>query len=112
MLDKQIQELTPNISSAAHLMEMLSNPVRLRILCQLLTEEKSVLVLADLVGLSQPAMSHHLKKLRIAELVDTRREAQTIYYSLKGDEVLTIMTVLHKLYCQHETPRELKSAMQ
>ncbi|MEE9319675.1 MAG: metalloregulator ArsR/SmtB family transcription factor [Granulosicoccus sp.] len=112
MLNKQIQELTPNISSAAQLMEMLSNPVRLRILCQLLSEEQSVLALARLVGLSQPAMSHHLKKLRIAGLVGTRREAQTIYYSLKGNEVSTIMTVLHQLYCQNDPPRTLESTNQ
>ncbi len=92
-------ELEPKIDEAASLMEMLSQPARLRILCILLDGEKSVLKLAELVGLSQPAMSHHLKKLRESGFVQTRREAQTIHYSLQGTEVAAIMQTLHGLYC-------------
>jgi len=44
-------------------------------------------------------MSHHLKKLRDADLVKTRRDGQTIYYSLKGNEVIQVLEVLHKLFC-------------
>ena len=78
---------------------MLSQPARLRILCILLEGEQSVLALAELVELSQPAMSHHLKRLRSADLVQTRRDAQTIYYSLKGREVAEVLKTLHRLYC-------------
>lgn len=91
--------LEPKIAEAAHLMEMLSQPVRLRILCILLEGEMSVLDLAGNVGLSQPGMSHHLKKLKAAGLVRTRRDAQTIYYALKGKEVAAVMKTLHELYC-------------
>jgi len=37
--------------------------------------------------------------LRKAELVQTRREAQTIFYSLRGDEAIQIITVLKSIYC-------------
>ena len=87
------------MQDAAKLMEMLSQPVRLKILCILLDGEQSVLKLADMAGLSQPAMSHHLRKLREAGLVHTRRDAQTIYYSLKGNEVGAVLETLHRLYC-------------
>lgn len=97
MLD--IAELEPKIAEAAKLMEMLSQPIRLRIMCILLSGEQSVLSLAASAKLSQPAMSHHLKKLRDARLVSTRREGQTIYYSLQGDEVAQVLEVLHRLYC-------------
>ena len=100
MLDAQdMLEMEPRMSEAAKLMEMLSQPVRLRILCILLDGEYSVLRLADMAGLSQPAMSHHLRKLRDADLVTTRRDAQTIFYSLKGTEVAAVLEVLHGLYC-------------
>jgi Predicted transcriptional regulators len=100
MLDaREMLKIEPRITEAARLMEMLSQPVRLKILCILLDGEQSVLKLADQVGLSQPAMSHHLRKLREADLVGTRRDAQTIYYSLKGDEVRSVLEVLHGLYC-------------
>ena len=100
MLDaRDMLEMEPRMGEAAKLMEMLSQPVRLRILCILLDGEQSVLKLADMAGLSQPAMSHHLRKLRDADLVNTRRDAQTIYYSLKGEEVGAVLEVLHGLYC-------------
>jgi ArsR family transcriptional regulator, virulence genes transcriptional regulator len=95
----EIEALEPKIVEAANLMEMLSQPVRLRLLCLLLEGEKAVLDLADLVKLSQPGVSHHLKKLRDADLVQTRRVAQTIYYSLKGKEVSAVIHTLHELYC-------------
>ena len=92
-------QLAPKISEAARLMEMLSNPVRLRILCALAEKEWSVVRLAEFANLTQPTMSHHLKKLREARLVETRRDAQTIFYSLKGDEVTAVLAVLKELYC-------------
>lgn len=98
-MNLDIKELEPKIAQAAKLMEMLSQPARLRILCILLNGEQSVLDLSAQVGMSQPGMSHHLKKLRDAELVKTRRAAQTIYYSLDGLEVATVMETLYNLYC-------------
>jgi DNA-binding transcriptional ArsR family regulator len=68
-------------------------------LCILLDGEQSVLSLAASASLSQPAISHHLKKLRDAELVATRRDGQTIFYSLKGNNVAQVLEVLHRLYC-------------
>mgnify|MGYP001158065465 FL=1 len=97
---QEMLEMEPRMAEAARLMEMLSQPVRLKLLCILLDGEQSVLKLADETGLSQPAMSHHLRKLREADLVATRREAQTIYYSLKGDAVRSVLEVLHELYCK------------
>lgn len=96
-----IDELEPHIAEAAKLMEMLSQPVRLRILCALSEQKWSVVKLAEAVNLSQPAMSHHLRKLREAGLVKTERDAQTIYYSLNGREVTDVLAVLHDLYCPH-----------
>lgn len=102
-----MQELEPHIAEAAKLMEMLSQPVRLRILCALSVQPWSVVKLAEAVNLSQPAMSHHLRKLREAGLVKTERDAQTIYYSLQGQEVAEVLTVLHDLYCPDAKDRAL-----
>ena len=97
MLD--ISELEPKFAQASKLMEMLAQPSRLKILCILSQGEQGVQALADIAGLSQPAMSHHLRKLRDADLVGTRRDGQAIYYSLKGDEVATVLAALYGLYC-------------
>lgn len=98
----QISELEPNIGRAAKLMSMMSAPHRLEILCILSEGEQSVLKLADRLKVSQPGISQHLKKLKDAGLVDTRREGQTINYSLKGRESAAILDVLHDLYCKRE----------
>ncbi len=105
-----LDELEPKFKDAARLMEMLSQPVRLKVLCNLLDKEWSVVRLADQVGLSQPALSHHLKKLREAGLIEPRRDAQTIFYSLKGREVREILETLYGLYCVPKEQGALLSA--
>jgi DNA-binding transcriptional ArsR family regulator len=44
-------------------------------------------------------MSHHLRKLRLAGVVETRRAGQTVYYSICSPEVEAVIAVLHRLYC-------------
>lgn len=92
--------LDEHVQRAAQLMAMLSSPSRLRVLCLLAGGEQSVGALAEYCGLSQPTMSQQLKKLREAGLVESRRQAQTIYYSLSGVEVREVLATLHKLYCE------------
>ncbi len=91
--------LEEQISEAAKLMEMMSHPTRLRVLCMMLVGETSVQKLAADAGLPQSAMPHHLKKLRDPNLVITRRDKQKIFYALKGEHVAAILEVLHHLYC-------------
>ncbi len=58
------------------------------VLCHLMKGESSVRTLNQAVPLSQSALSQHLANLRRANLVDTRRESQVIYYHLKSRAVL------------------------
>lgn len=102
-MDFAMETLDDHLTEAANLMNMLSQPVRLKVLCTLVEGEKSVQALTDICGLSQPAMSHHLAKLRAAKLVKTRRDGQTIYYSIAASEAKAVLTVLHEIYC---TPPE------
>ena len=69
------------------------------ILCSLINTELSVSELNTMIPLSQSALSQHLTSLRRAGLVQTRREAQTIYYSLCGDQATQVITLLHSIYC-------------
>ena len=85
---------------AADMLKSLSNKWRLLILCQLLKGEKSVGELLEAIDLSQSALSQHLAVLRETELVTTRREAQSIFYSLQGDEAPTVLAALYQVYCK------------
>lgn len=88
-----------NAVKASALLKAMANERRLMILCHLLQGERSVGELEALVGLSQSALSQHLAKLRHDQLVKTRRQAQTVFYSINGTEVHTVMNTLYQLYC-------------
>lgn len=93
-------QMQARADEAADLLKAMSNPQRLRVLCLLLEREMSVGEINALVGLSQSALSQHLAVLRESGLVATRREAQTVYYSVPPGPVHEIIAVLHGHYCQ------------
>jgi DNA-binding transcriptional ArsR family regulator len=102
-------KMRTNSRHASRLLKALSNEHRLLIMCQLAGGEQSVGELERLVGLSQSALSQHLARLRQDGLVRTRREAQTIHYSLAGDHASRIIEVLYDIYCGG-APTETRSA--
>lgn len=87
-----------NADAAARLLKTLANDQRLRVLCFLFDEELSVGEINERVELSQSALSQHLAKLRAEGIVKTRRDAQTIYYSLADGAVREIIATLHDIY--------------
>jgi len=84
---------------AARLLKALANEKRLLILCQLAQGERSVTALNAQLDLSQSALSQHLAVLRSDGLVQTRREAQTIYYAIAEGPAQRIMQTLHDIFC-------------
>ena len=79
---------------------MMGNPIRLMILCVLVEGEFSVGQLNDRIDLSQSTLSQHLAILRRSGAVQTRRDAQTIYYSLRDARVRALMECLYGIYCR------------
>jgi DNA-binding transcriptional ArsR family regulator len=102
-----IQDMNASADEASALMKALANRHRLMILCQLHQGERSVGELESLIGLSQSALSQHLAKLRIDSLVSTRRDGQTIFYSLSDERVHRIISTLYDLFCP-PTPTKRK----
>ncbi len=94
-----IEELHANAAEATKLLKALANESRLMILCLLDGKELSVTELNQFLDLSQSALSQHLAVLRRDGLVKTRRESQTIYYSLSGEAATAIIHTLHSLFC-------------
>lgn len=103
-MNTQTELLDPRVfetkaETAASLLKAMSNPHRLMILCRLGASEASVGELQADSGLSQSALSQHLAVLRGRGLVQTRRERQTIYYSLSDPAVRQVIETLMKIYC-------------
>jgi DNA-binding transcriptional ArsR family regulator len=94
-------KMTERAQEAEDLLKRMANKNRLMILC-VLAEQKELSVgsLNEQVPLSQSALSQHLSVLRQAGLVDTRRESQTIYYSLGDARTEVVLRALHKVYCE------------
>jgi len=95
----KMDQMLEHAKSAANLLKKMGNEHRLLVLCSLINGERSVGELNDMMPLSQSALSQHLASLREAGLVGTRREAQTIYYSLRGSEAIKVIEVLQSIYC-------------
>ena len=100
----RLKELQQNAKRAAPLLKAMSNPTRLVILCKIAEGESSVGELEKQVGLTQSGISQHLAVLRRQHIVVTRRDKQTIYYSLANPDVIALMATLHQVFCKPAKP--------
>jgi DNA-binding transcriptional ArsR family regulator len=95
-----VRRMEKSATRACGVLAAMSNPSRLLILCQLAEGEKSVGELEPLIGLSQSALSQHLAVLRGKHLVRTRRNGQSILYSLASKEATALMHTVHEEFCK------------
>lgn len=89
---KSLEQNDEQFKSLVKVLKLTGNDMRLKILFLLKEEGKMCPCdLSDILDISVPAVSQHLKKLKDASLVTSSRVAQTIYYSIENDqeEVLT-----------------------
>ena len=80
------------LDAATATLKLLADRTRLHLVWALLHGEHSVNELAAHVGVAAPAVSQHLAKLRLAQLVSTRREGNRIFYSAMNEHVLRLVT--------------------
>ncbi|WP_192898685.1 ArsR/SmtB family transcription factor [Crenalkalicoccus roseus] len=103
MIATDLAALQAQAAEAARMLRLLANENRLLLLCHLAGEgEMTVGRLAEAIGLSQPALSQHLARLREDGLVATRREAQAVFYRLADPKAARLLAVLRDLYCPPE----------
>ncbi|MBE3068096.1 MAG: winged helix-turn-helix transcriptional regulator [Chloroflexi bacterium] len=79
--------------TAAHVAELFrafSDTSRVRILFALTTQEMNVNALAELVGISESAISHHLRSLRQMRLVQARRDGKEVYYRIEDEHIIAL----------------------
>ncbi len=93
-MKRQAPELSQQyIQPLADVFKVLGDPTRLRILRVLMSQEVCVRDIADELGMGQSAVSHQLRILRDARLVQFRRDGKTVYYSLADAHVFTLLDV-------------------
>lgn len=98
--NEEFQPLLDRAQAASRLLAGMANANRLLALCHLAdAPEMAVGRLAELVGISQSALSQHLAKLRSDGVVATRKDKQTVYYRLKDQRVLPLLLLLRDQFC-------------
>lgn len=92
-------DMEKNLNDASVLLKAMASPNRLMLLCVLADGERSVGDLAEELELRQATVSQHLARLRQEGLVETRRDAQTIYYSIADRAAADVIKTLYRHYC-------------
>lgn len=92
---------TSTVSLVADVFKLLGDPTRVRLVDALSHGERCVCDLAELVGLTESAVSHQLRLLRGARLVRARRTGRQAFYSLDDHHVLGLV---------HDTRRHVEEA--
>lgn len=75
----------------------LAHPTRLRIIALLARKERSVGEIAEVVGVSLSNVSQHLSVLKFRNLVNTRKEGQTVYYGLTDRRIIQACTTIRSI---------------
>ncbi len=102
--ERDMEKMMTSACDASAMLKALSHEGRLMILCHLVTGEKSVTELEELLSARQAAVSQQLARLRLEGLVSPRRDGKTIYYSLTDDRPKQILEVIYDLFCTVEPP--------
>lgn len=91
---KKVKEELPTdelLCDLSDLFKVFGDTTRIKILYSLFESQLCVCAIAELLGMTQSAISHQLKILKDANLVGNRREGKTIYYFLSDDHVRTVI---------------------
>ncbi|MCT8339022.1 ArsR/SmtB family transcription factor [Altibacter lentus] len=99
-----IDGMTNDFSEITKLLSISGNEVRLKILF-LLNMEKELCPcdLSDILGMSVPAVSQHIRKMKDADIISSRREGQTLYYSLNEDETDILDSIFKSIKLKRKT---------
>ncbi|MDO6587281.1 metalloregulator ArsR/SmtB family transcription factor [Salipiger sp. 1_MG-2023] len=99
MSTEELDRIAEKAANAAAFLKAISHEGRLMILCHLVSGEKSVTELEDLLSARQAAVSQQLSRLRLEGLVVPRREGKAIYYRLADDRPKRMLETVYELFC-------------
>lgn len=94
LIDKHEQ-----IETAARALKSIAHPLRLKILCVLGEGEICVQDIVEVVGTSQSNISQHLAILRDKGILQTRKDANRVYYRVGDQRTLQLIVLMRELFC-------------
>ncbi|MFP4449862.1 MAG: ArsR/SmtB family transcription factor [Rhodosalinus sp.] len=102
MSEADLDRIVEKAETASAFLKAISHEGRLMILCHLVTGEKSVTELEELLSARQAAVSQQLSRLRLEGLVVPRREGKAIYYRLDDDRPQKMLETVYDLFCRDD----------
>ncbi|MCZ0734922.1 ArsR/SmtB family transcription factor [Phreatobacter sp. AB_2022a] len=99
----ELEQLMRNAREASDFLKALSHESRLLLLCLLAEKERSVGELENILSLRQPTVSQQLARLRFDDMVTTRRDGKTVYYSIANENVRRVISVIYDIFCERGT---------
>ncbi|MBO6885324.1 metalloregulator ArsR/SmtB family transcription factor [Marivita sp.] len=100
--EDELDRIVDKATTASNFLKAISHEGRLMILCHLVTGEKSVTELEELLAARQAAVSQQLSRLRLEGLVIPRRDGKTIYYRLADDKPRKMLECVYDLFCKDD----------
>lgn len=88
-----------DIDRASRSLKAMSHPLRLKILCTLGDQEISVQDIVEHVGTSQSNISQHLAILRDKGILDSRKDANRVYYRVGDTRTLRLIDMMREVFC-------------
>ena len=88
-----------HIGTAARALKAIAHPLRLKILCVLGGGEECVQDIVEAVGTSQSNISQHLAILRDKGVLQTRKDANRVYYSVCDERTLQLIVLMREVFC-------------
>lgn len=89
-----------NIREASEAMQAMGHPLRLKILCLVGGQELSVLEILDAVGTTQSNVSQHLAVLRDQGILQSRKQANKVFYRIADPRVLKMISLTREIFCR------------
>ncbi|MFO7273310.1 MAG: metalloregulator ArsR/SmtB family transcription factor [Symbiobacteriaceae bacterium] len=97
-----LRERLLDVAGLSELFRVLADETRTKILYLLAQEELCVHDLAQILDLTLPTISHHLRLMRLMRLVKSRRDGRHVYYALADDHVLQLIQTAQEHYQEEE----------
>jgi ArsR family transcriptional regulator len=94
LIDKQ-----EHIELAARSLKAIAHPLRLKILCVIGDQEACVQEIVDTVGTSQSNISQHLAILREKGVLQTRKDANRVFYRVADPRTLQLVSLMREVFC-------------
>lgn len=97
--EDEMDSMMDHARDATTFLKALAHEGRLMILCHLVSGEKSVTELEQLLSARQAAVSQQLSRLRLEGLVSSRRDGKAIFYRLSDDRTQQMLETVYNLFC-------------